>query len=137
MSREWIMSFLSQPEYRSPLAPLVRPRRPFTIRKLVDRDVLSLASMARDVDKLSNVIADIEPDGKGVPILLKQYLKLGAKSLAFNVDPAFNRCLDCLCVFDILQTEQRVVERYMGKEESREFLAVLRAHRASPCAPAV
>jgi hypothetical protein len=31
----------------------------------------------------------MEGDGKGVPVLLRQYLKLKAKLIGFNVDPQF------------------------------------------------
>ena len=38
------------------------------------------------------LIADVETDRKGVPVLLKQYLKLGGELVAFHVDPALRRC---------------------------------------------
>ncbi|MEI9814498.1 MAG: hypothetical protein WDO18_18460 [Acidobacteriota bacterium] len=35
----------------------------------------------RDVDELSEVIADLDPEHAGVPVLLRQYLRLGGKLL--------------------------------------------------------
>jgi hypothetical protein len=71
--------------------------------------------LLQDDDEVSNLIADIEPDQKGIPVLIRQYLKLGAKFLAFNVDRNFGDCLDGLIVVDMLRTEARVLERYMTK----------------------
>ncbi len=61
-----------------------------------------------DVDSISVPISDIETDGKGVPILLKQYLKLGGKLLGFNVDPSFSETLDGLVLVDLRQTEAKL-----------------------------
>jgi hypothetical protein len=42
-----------------------------------------------------NFIGDIEGTQKlKVPVLVKKYLKLNAKIIAFNVDPKFNDALD-------------------------------------------
>jgi len=54
--------------------------------------------------------------------LLRQYLKLGGRLLGFNVDPEFSDTLDGLIVVDLLKTERRLLERYLGKEESALFL---------------
>ena len=61
--------------------------------------------------------------GKGVPILLKQYLKLNATLLAFNVDPSFGNCLDALVLLDLERTPDRMLARYMGKEAMKRFRA--------------
>ena len=37
----------------------------------------------RDLDELSEPITDVEADGKGLPILLRQYAKIGGKLLGF------------------------------------------------------
>jgi tryptophan synthase alpha subunit len=76
-----------------------------------------------DIEELSALVADIETDQKGVPILLKQYLKLGGRLVSFNVDPAFSNALDGLIVVDLLKTERRLLERYLGKEGTIEFLS--------------
>jgi hypothetical protein len=58
-----------------------------------------------------------------MPILLKQYLKLGGRMLGFNVDNNFNDCLDGLVLVDLYDTDQKVLRRYMGKEGASAFLA--------------
>ena len=75
----------------------------------------------RDLDELSQPITDIEADGKGLPILLRQYAKIGGKLLGFNVDRKFSNVLDGLVVVDLRQTESAVLERYMGREAAVNF----------------
>lgn len=132
LSRALIHDFMLRAENRHPLSPVVRPRTPFKISKAIQTRLPLLTAPMRTLDDLSDLVSDIESDGKPVPVLLKQYVKLGAKSLAFNVDPAFGQCLDCLCVLDLMNANMRSVERYMGREQVAAYLA---AHRGeSPLA---
>jgi hypothetical protein len=38
-------------------------------------------AFCQDIEELSDLVADIEPDRAGVPVLLRQYLRLGGKLL--------------------------------------------------------
>ncbi len=105
------------------LAQYVVPRNPPRARAVAEADPRALSSWMRDVDELSQVVADVDPAQGGVPILLKQYLKLGGKWLGCNVDPAFSHVLDMLLVVDLSRTEPRIMERYMGKTEAARFMA--------------
>ena len=67
-------------------------------------------------------LADYPTDRKGVPVLLKQYLKLGGELVAFHVDRRFADALDGLIVVDLRKTDARVLERYMGKDGAAQFL---------------
>lgn len=128
-SRAVMVTALSAPAYRSPLAPLVRPKTPFLLRQQkIGPEIVGLGRLVRNTDELNDIIADMDPSIRSIPILLKQYLKLGAKTLAFNIDPAFGYCLDCLCVLDLLHADQRQVQRYMGREQAEHFY---NAHRAT------
>ena len=70
---------------------------------------------------MSTFISEIEADHKGVPILLKQYLRLGGRLLGFNVDPAFSNVLDVLITVDLRRTQRKILARYMGRESLVEF----------------
>jgi putative hemolysin len=122
-SQALIVDLLSRPEFRSAYADCVEPRKPFKVKHPAKRELARLGNLVDSVDHLDALIRDIEPDGKGVPILLRQYLKLGARCIAFNRDPAFSNCLDCLCVFDVLDADRRTLRRYMGRGSSDAFLA--------------
>ena len=83
----------------------------------------TLCSLLPDVDDLSAPIADLEHDGKGLPILVKQYVRLGGKLLAFSVDPQFANTLDGFVLMDLTQTTPEILSRYMGKDKAAEFFA--------------
>jgi hypothetical protein len=70
---------------------------------------------------VSILISAIENDGKGVPILLRQYLKLNAQVVGFNVDPKFFSVVDGLLIVDLDKTEPRILKRYMGEDGYRRF----------------
>ena len=84
----------------------------------------ALCSLVPEIDDLSGPIADLEPDGKGIPILVKQYVRLGGRLLAFSVDPQFGNTLDGFVMVDLRQTAPEILARYMGKERARQFFAV-------------
>jgi putative hemolysin len=124
-SRQLMVTFLKTYTRSDDLAKLVRARSPFRIRPIralegIGEELHSTAVW--DIEELSALIADIETDQKGVPILLKQYLKLGGKLVAFNVDPHFANTLDGLIVVDLAKTDPRVLDRYMGKKGAAAFL---------------
>jgi hypothetical protein len=120
-SRELIYSFFESRKRGDELAHLVTPRRPFRPGRLRNWDCRAVCSVLRDLEELSEPIADVEIDGKGLPILLKQYAKVGGKLLGFNVDRKFSDVLDGLVVVDLRETEPAVLERYMGREGVAAF----------------
>ena len=127
-SRRLMVKFLSAYRQSPEFAPLVRARNPFRERpSLGDRssklaDEL-MGARVWDVEELSALIADVETDRKGVPVLLKQYLKLGGELAAYHVDRRFADTLDGLIIVDLRKTDARVLERYMGKDGAAEYLA--------------
>lgn len=75
-----------------------------------------ISQRLQSIEQVSARISDNEPDGKGVPVLLRQYLKLNATLLDFTVDPDFNNSLDALVLVDLHQTPTRMLLRYFGEE---------------------
>ena len=123
-SREMIYRFFEARMREDRLAGLIEPRSAFRPPLLRRWDCRSMCQSLRDLDELSQPIADIEADGKGLPILLRQYARIGGKLLAFNVDRKFSNVLDGLVVVDLRQTESAVLERYMGREAAARFRQV-------------
>jgi putative hemolysin len=113
-SRELMVQFFKNQECGE-LAGLLKPRSGFRMRRKLRPWELSVISTMLDTDDLSGSIAEIEEDGKGLPILLKQYLKIGGKVLAFNVDKNFSNSLDGLILVDLRQSEPARLENYMSK----------------------
>ncbi len=91
LSREPMASYLERAASLTEWLGRVRARTPFRRRSQVAAD---FASEQLDLDELSNLVSDIEGDGRGAPVLLRQYLRLGGRLLGFNVDPEFSDPLD-------------------------------------------
>jgi len=120
-SREMIYRFFESRMQEDELAGLVEPRRPFRPALLRRWDCRSMCRALRDIEELSEPITDVEADGKGLPILLRQYAKIGGKILGFNVDRKFSNVLDGLILVDLRQTDPAVLDRYMGREAANRF----------------
>jgi hypothetical protein len=88
LSRQLLVEFLRSHCLDPLLAQLVRPAHPVPRGRMVQTLAAEVAMLSH-LDALAALVEDIEPDRKGVPVLLRQYLKLGGRMLAFNVDPAF------------------------------------------------
>jgi hypothetical protein len=73
------------------------------------------------IEDLSAVVSSIEDDGKGVPVLLRHYLKLNARMAAFNIDPDFGGALDGLVVVDLRRSDPKLLQRFMGAEGWRAY----------------
>jgi putative hemolysin len=121
-SKQLIVKFLKEYCCAGDLTRLVRARSPFRARPVIGWDIGSGTGAVWDIEELSALIADIETDRKGVPVLLRQYLKLGGKLVSFNVDSAFSNTLDGLIVVNLLKTDPRLLERYLGKAGAESFL---------------
>jgi putative hemolysin len=120
VSRELIVSYLERHASLRDWVGLVSTRNPFRPSRRLVRGTMPETGF--DVEDLSAVVSDIEPTRAGVPVLLRQYLKLGGKLLGFNVDPKFSNALDGLILVDLTKTEPRLLERYLGKSEATRFL---------------
>lgn len=122
-SRQLMAAFLKVNNHAQDLSGMVKPRRPFRQSKAVTLIKEKRHLHQNDPDELSSWISGMEQDGKGVPILLKHYLKLGGKVLAFNLDPHFGNTLDGLIVVDLTRTDHKVLKRYMGTDGFEGFTA--------------
>ena len=70
---------------------------------------------AADMAALDRLVAEQEPDGRGLPILVRHYAKMGARFVAANEDPAFSHVTDLLIEVDLDRTEPRRIRRFMGR----------------------
>lgn len=120
-SREIIYRFFEARMRGDELAGLIEARRPFRPPLLSRRDCRAMCRALRDLEELSQQIVRLEADGKGLPILLRQYAKIGGKLVGFSVDRKFSSVLDGLVVVDLRQTEATLLDRYMGREDAANF----------------
>ncbi|MBU0508350.1 lysophospholipid acyltransferase family protein [bacterium] len=123
VSHQLMVSFLKRHSFLKEEARLVRARRAFRSRRGKGWTLRLSRLMTADIENISDLVADVEGDSKGVPVLIRQYLSLGGKIFGFNVDSEFSNVVDSLILVDLLQTERRVLERYMGKDGAANFLS--------------
>ncbi|MBV9267101.1 MAG: hypothetical protein JO061_13105 [Acidobacteriaceae bacterium] len=80
------------------------------------------------LDELSACISDLERDGKAMPVLIRQYAKVGGRFLGFSVDRNFSNTLDGLIMADLRKAPPEVLLRWMGRTGASAF----QAHHATP-----
>jgi putative hemolysin len=133
LSRRLIASTLLQHSQAKDLALMVRPRRPANLKPVRVPGCGPHPGPIRfhDFKEMSSVIADVEFKQREVPVLLRHYLNLGGQLLAFNIDRSFGRVMDGLIVVDLMQTDGKTLQRYMGAEGLAAFLAY---HGCGPAA---
>ena len=109
-SRGLMIHFLQKYHFDERLARHILPRNRFFVQPdKADGDALLEAS-GEDMKKLDRIIADIEPEGNAVPVLLKKYLQLNARIIGFNSDPKFNDALDGFVVLDLSKVPEKTIE---------------------------
>jgi len=125
LSREMIVRYFEQrladDEDGREFAELIQARTPFRAPMLRRWDCGVLCSVLRDLEELADPISDVEEDGKGLPILLKQYARVGGRLVGFNLDRKFSDVIDGLVIVDLRLTDPAVLERYMGKDGHAGF----------------
>lgn len=67
------------------------------------------------VNRLNAVIEHFENGEKSIPPLIRYYVALGAKFLAFNVEPTFNNAIYCLLRVDLKKMPPRYRKRFLGE----------------------
>ena len=114
-SRRLMVTYLRDRNFMPELAKLVKPKNPFLL-KPDEWTETAARHLLGDIEEVSAWVAELENDSKGIPVLLRQYIKLGGKFLGFNIDPKFSQVLDGLILVDLTQTDRRILERYMGRK---------------------
>jgi putative hemolysin len=122
-SRQLLVSFLKINNFEPELAKLVKARKPLRTNPLHTWQLKRHRAVVHDLDEIESLISDLETDLKGVPILLRQYLRLGGRLIGFNIDPAFGYCLDGLILLDLTETDPNMLIKYMGRQNAERFLA--------------
>ena len=123
ISRWLIINFLKANSYLPHLAEMIKPRNPLINARVKGADLETTALAVKGLDDLSDLLIEMESKQKAVPVLVKQYLKLGGRFIGFNIDPDFGDVLDGLIYVDLRQTEKRILEKYLTKDGVTSFYA--------------
>ncbi|MGQ9797442.1 lysophospholipid acyltransferase family protein [Desulfosoma sp.] len=123
ISRHLMVMFLRHHYFCTQWSRWVEPRRPPRLMSAMPWNVRVLCRDLADVDLVSELVATIEKSERSVPVLLRQYLKVGGKVLGFNVDKNFSHVLDALLCVDLAAADLRFLKKAMGGDAALDFLA--------------
>lgn len=101
----------------SRLVPHVTPRNPLPAYTDLDRSLRSCGAALPELRTLDEVVSAVQPDGRGIPVLFRSYMGLGARVLGVNVDPDFSDAIDALVLVDLDRADPRRLRRFMGSAE--------------------
>jgi putative hemolysin len=127
-SHRLLMTFLEQNHLDDALAELVNAVNPASVEARS-----SPIPVPASIEEMNRLVSRTESDGKGIPVLLRQYLKLNARLIGFNLDPEFGDAIDALMFVDLTKVDRSILNRYLGREAGR-YPAF---HRSGAIAPDV
>ena len=113
-SRALIYEYLKCHCMNKKLAEHVEAKTPPSGMDLLSEDARLLPTGLADLRLLSAMVSDMEDDGRSIPVLLRQYLRLGGEMVSFNVDDEFGSTFDCLVLVDLTKAPDRLMTRYCG-----------------------
>lgn len=115
-SKELIIRHIMAYYYDYEKAAMVRPRNRFKVKTTDPHLNDAMMHLTSQLSSLDKFIGDVDQFNSGIPVLLKKYLGLNAKIIAFNIDPKFNNCVDGMILLDIYDIPKSTIESL-----SREF----------------
>lgn len=122
-SRTLIVNFMREQFSHPTLSLQVESRSPFEGIKLSGLKSEEISSLVQNVEDVSTLVTSLEEDGKGVPILIKQYLRMNAKLISFGVWKNHSNAVVSFIVTDVTTSDPKFIRRYMGAENYARFMA--------------
>lgn len=121
MSKKLMMAFLETHRALTRFTRMVRPRNPPQLGSIREWDGQHTRAVVRTVDEVDRLVQEVECGQRAVPVLLRQYLKLNAKLIAFNLDPEFGNVVDALMYADMREVHPRIQDFYLGPAKAGAF----------------
>lgn len=96
----------------------VDPVNPFEFTSHLEIDELAqgLDQGVRLQEQLTAFLRSIEDDGKDIPVLARQYLKMGAKFHALGIDKSFNHTPGLLLSVHFPSAPEKLLKLYVGED---------------------
>ena len=130
VSKRLMTEFLTSTRMADQFSGLVKARTPHEQEPVLHWDHDRILAGCSSLERVEELVREIEHGRSGVPILIKQYLKLDARLLGgFNVDKTFSNVIDGLMLVDFTMVQRRIADYYMGADA---FDAYLDVHGITP-----
>lgn len=108
--RSLMIYYLQNYHSAGDLDKLVIPRNPFFPDYLRSTPEFLLSNKMDSIEKFDRYLLRLSNNEYRLPTLVKKYLKINCKIVAFNVDPDFNYCVDGLVLLDIKTISRQELE---------------------------
>jgi len=126
LSKALLISFLEENFSWEGLRKEVQPRTPYEVPAHYKSYYYSVS--LESLSDMQTLIEELEGSHIKIPILIKHYLKMGARILALNIDKDFGNALDILMMTDLQKADPQQLQKYMtpeGYEKYMRFQGVL------------
>ncbi|WP_149243613.1 lysophospholipid acyltransferase family protein [Dyadobacter sp. 32] len=109
-SKSLMIDFMKCNYYQEDFARWVKPKNEYrgTLNE-PDRSFL-FEQVGTDLNRLDQIVQELEPESRRVPVLIKKYIKQNARFVAFNVDPSFSNVIDGLMCIKIADIPRQTIE---------------------------
>ncbi|MEO7274661.1 MAG: GNAT family N-acyltransferase [Vicinamibacterales bacterium] len=121
-ARALMLHYLRSRAFDPVRARLVCPRLPPSPGAMTLGDVPEDCRDVSTLRALDAAVTRLNPSGARVPVLLRQYLKLGARVLGFNVDALFHDAIDALVVVDLERMPASMRQRYLPADSASDWI---------------
>ena len=123
ISRNLMVQFFGSNNVDHELKKMVHPRKALlSYRGLKPLERKAIRESIPNVEEVSALISELELDQKGIPTLLRHYLKLNGKLISFNVDKDFANALDGLILVNIKGADPLLLSRIFCERDLKTFL---------------
>ncbi|MCS6789500.1 MAG: lysophospholipid acyltransferase family protein [Bacteroidia bacterium] len=120
LTKAFIAFYLQENYSSAELAQEVKGRTPYTPSPTLRQYYYTVS--VQSLQDVQDLIEELEGSHIRIPILIKHYLKMGARILAFNIDRSFSNAVDILMVTDLVKAESELMRKYMGTAGYERYL---------------
>ena len=128
-SRAILVNYIRQHHFDHRMAHYVVPKKKYNPVTSVDTNIL--LSSVNGLSEVDRLIGGIEENHVHMPVLLRKYLQLNGKIIAFNIDPKFSSCLDGLMLLDLYDVPEDILRQFMKEESKGEIRKYINNIRSS------
>jgi len=123
ISRDLMVQFLKLKYCDEDLATLVEAKESPRIGTLAQNLHAHLQESNCTVEDVSALVSSIEEDDKGIPVLLRHYLKLNGTLLDFHLDTTFNNTTVGLILVRLADVEPAFFRKFFGSDAAERISA--------------
>ncbi|MDB5037456.1 MAG: putative phospholipid/glycerol acyltransferase [Bacteriovoracaceae bacterium] len=121
ISKQLMLQFFKRTKLDSALSKQIQPKVKPRFNALNSGELEEVLKGITNFDDLSEVVSQLEQDGKKAPELFEHYAKFNAQFLGFNIDRSFRDAIDCLIMIDLKHADQRLLRRFIGRDGLLKF----------------